>query len=159
MYQSPESPSPRIRLKTPTKMSDDGEEVTRGACDPRGLRLAQPSPEGAAQQPAPVQGEGRNQVEEREDQVDQGKVRRHSGDRWPHEPQRGTEVEKACEGQAHRRSGGGGPDLGPAVPGVLFELCDASEDEQGDRPGPDSVAARDHSVPQLVKQDRDEEEQ
>ena len=43
---------------------------------------------------------------------------------------------------------------------ILFhELCDASEDEQGDRPGAQAVATGDDGVPELVEKDRDEEQE
>ena len=97
-------------------------------------------------------------MKSREDQVDQGQVPGHRRGRRAHERKVRARVEEARESQAHQRTGSRHPELGPPVPGVLLELRDASEDEQGDRPGAHAVAKGDHGVPQLVEDDRDEEE-
>ena len=158
MYQTPPSESPLSRLKTPAKMRRKAKKRPGSAGDPGGARLAHRPPEGAAQQPSSVHREGGNQVEEREDQVDQGQVLRHRRGRRAHERQGRARVEEARESQAHQGAGRRHPELGPPVPGVLLELGDASEDEQGDRPGAQAVAQGDDGVPQLVEDDRDEEE-
>ena len=159
MYQRPPSESPRSRLKTPAKMRRKAKRVPGAARDPRGARLAQAAPQGAAQQPPSVHREGGNQVEEREHQVDQGQVLRHRRGRGAQERQARERVEEAREGEARHGAGSGHPELGPPVLGILLELCDASEDEQRDRPRAQALATRDDGVPQLVEQDRDEEEQ
>jgi hypothetical protein len=159
MYQRPPSESPLSRLKTPAKMRKKAKTGPRSGGDPSGAHLAHRPPEGAAQQPSSVHREGGNQVEEREDQVDQGQVLRHRRDGRAHEREGRARVEEARENQAHKRAGGSDPELGLSIPGVFLEQRDASKDEQGDRPGAQTLATGDDGVPQLVEQDGDEEQE
>jgi hypothetical protein len=158
MYQRPPSASPLSRLKTPAKMRKKAKKVPAPLAM-RVARFAHRPPEGAAQQPSSVHREGGNQVGDREDQVDQGQVLRHRRGRRADEGQGRAGVEEAGESQAHQGAGRSHPELGPSVLGVFLELGEASEDEQGDRPGPQALAKGDDGVPQLVEEDRDEEEE
>ena len=153
------------------------EEVAEDAAEvggELGRRVAVPGhlPGDRAGDPAAVHREGRQQVEDQQQQVDRGEPGDHRQDPVgagagldqrrlaevvPAAGQDAADRQHGEDREGHRRAGEGDPRFHPRAVGFAVHPRHAAEDPELDRADPDPVAAGGDGVAELVQEDRAEE--
>jgi hypothetical protein len=104
--------------------------------------------------PAPVQGQGGEEVEKPQDQVHQGQVVGEEA-QGPH--LLAKKPEKEGQGEAHRGPRQGDGELLSRLFGNPFQLGHPAQEPEGDAPGLHPIAPGGEGVAQLVEEDGEEE--
>ncbi len=119
--------------------------------------VARHRPDDRAEDPSPVEGEARNEVEERQRAVDEREVLEQPEQRSAATDEGLQQLEQRREREADDGTGQRHEELGQRARGIGGNLRDAAEDEQRDAAHRDPEAHGDDRVAQLVQQHADEQ--
>ena len=162
--------SPTADQEVGEALADRGREVRRAGA------VAGHLPGDRARDPAAVERERRDQVEDQQHDVDAGEVGHHRDERRRPSPRRRRRprsrnrwrrrrraiprpAHRIGDHERHHRPGDRDAELDAGRRRVLRHLRDPAEQPQVDARDRDAVADRHHGVAQLVQQDREEEQQ
>ena len=154
---------PPMNCRTPRKMRPRPKAVPMDGGDPGGpAQVALGAPQDGAQHPPAVQGEGRQEVKGRQDEVDVEEVIGDGIDRGS--PAAGLspavdQVKYAPDGQAGQGADDGHHEFGPGGGGLIPHLRHPAEDEQGDALHGHAELPGHQGVAELMGHDGDEEPQ